>query len=99
MTYLPDSIVLHRKEVYEKAVDMPFEITTVPTPILSEEYLIDEYLENYMTPKIYVAHDYPFYGDQMKQLKDFLAKNGSSLEAIGIPDIEIEGLMAHKRES
>ncbi len=99
MTYLPDSIVLHRKEVYEKAVDMPFEITTVPTPILSKEYLIDEYQENYMTPKIYAAHDYPFYGDQMKQLKALLAKNGSSLEAIGIPDIEIEDLMAHKRES
>ncbi len=99
MTYLPDSIVLHRKEVYEKAVDMPFEVTTIPTPILSDEYLTDEFSENYMTPKIYPAHDYPFYGDQMKQLKDFLAKNGSSLEAIGLPDIEIEDFMAHKRES
>lgn len=92
MTYLPDSVTIHKTSVYEKALDMPFEITTAPVPVGYEDYLRSEYGENYMTPSIYPAHDYPFYKDQMRQLKELLAKNGTSLEAYGIPDIERDSL-------
>ena len=88
MTYLPDDCVLHRTAIYESSVDMPFEVTTVPVPVGYDEYLKQNYGADYMTPAIYPAHDYPFFKDQMNQLKNWLAANGSSLEAFGIPDLE-----------
>ena len=98
MTYLPESMMMHEKAIYEGTVEVPFEITTLPVPVGYETYLRQEY-GDYMTPVLFEAHEYPFYSAQMRQLKDFLAKNGADLSSIGLPDIEIEDFMAHKRES
>ena len=84
-TYLPESAVVHRVSCYQEVIRHPFEITTIPVPGGYDELMRQEF-GDYMTPKRYPAHDYPFYRNQLNMLKNILAKQGRTLADIGIPD-------------
>ena len=97
MTYLGDRAV-HPIDDYSSAIEMPFENTTVTVPVGYEGYLKRQYGDDYMTPKIYPAHDYPFYADQMKTLKSYLADQGATIADIGLSDIENTDMEWHIRK-
>ena len=87
LTYYGDRAA-HPLADYAKAIEMPFENTTIAVPVGYEGYLTRQYGENYMDYAIYLAHDYPFYRNQMDILKAHLAKQGATIADIGLPDIE-----------
>ncbi len=96
MTYMGEAAV-HSVSDYASSIDMPFENTTISVPIGYEDYLKRQYGENYMTPAMYPAHDYPFYADQVNKLKAHLEKQGATLADIGLPDIESRDIEWHIR--
>lgn len=74
-------ILVDRPEVripvacYESTVRVPFENTTIPVPVSSEQILIAYYGEDYMTPKQGLAdHEYPFYRKQQKVVLESVYK-------------------------
>ncbi len=57
------------REVYEKAIRMPFENTTIPIPVGYDMLLRKKYGDNYMTPINQGAgHDYPFYKKAISEM-------------------------------
>ena len=89
LTYLSDEIVIHPVKYYEDVIYQPFETITVPVPVGYHELLAQEY-GDYTKYSVYPAHDYPFYGPQMKLLKQWLAERGATLADVNVPDIENE---------
>lgn len=64
-----------RREWYDKAVEMPFEDTTIPVPQGYDGLLRIKYGDDYMTPvNTGSSHDYPFYKEQMQGLKEVMEK-------------------------
>lgn len=57
---------------YEETIEMPFENTTIPVPVGYDGLLRIKYGEGYMIPRRLVAHDYPFYKEQMLGLKEVM---------------------------
>lgn len=63
------------KESYSRAIEMPFEYTTIPVPVGYDEILKLKYGDDYMTPKnIGGGHEYPVYKEQEEALKDVLER-------------------------
>ena len=62
------------REWYDEVVWLPFENTVIPAPKNYHDSLIRLYGQNYMVPKRYEAHDYPFYKEQEKILMEALGK-------------------------
>jgi len=58
-------------DTYDTLIELPFELEgfTVPAPKDYDAVLTMRYGANYMTPKQYINHDYPFYKDQEEILK------------------------------
>lgn len=63
-----------KKSWYEETIEMPFENTTIPVPVGYDGLLRIKYGEDYMTPRQVVAHEYPFFKEQMQGLKDVMEK-------------------------
>lgn len=63
-----------KKEWFEKAVCLPFENTEILVPQGYDECLTQIY-GDYMTPKKYELHDYPFYAKQDKMIQAAIQKN------------------------
>lgn len=57
---------------YEETIEMPFENTTIPVPVGYDGLLRIKYGDEYMIPRRLVAHDYPFYKEQMLGLKEVM---------------------------
>ncbi len=61
------------RECYENYMEMPFENTVIPVPSGYDRILKNYYGADYMTPKnVGSSHDYPFYNEQMKSLKEVM---------------------------
>ncbi len=56
------------KEIFEDSIRMTFENTTIPVPAGYEKILPMMFGEDYMTPKQYFSHDYPFYKVQEEEV-------------------------------
>ncbi len=63
-----------KKEWFEKVIWMPFENMQMPVPQGYEECLKIFYGKNYMTPRQFKLHDYPFYARQDKIIQAELEK-------------------------
>lgn len=57
---------------YASSIEMPFANTTIPVPVGYEGLLRIKYGEEYMTPRMVITHDYPFYKDQTQGLKEVM---------------------------
>ena len=62
------------REWFATTIEMPFENTTVPVPVGYDNILRMRY-GNYMEPKIFFAHDYPFYNGQKDEIKRYIDSN------------------------
>lgn len=61
------------RSCYQNYIEMPFENTTMPVPSGYDQILKSCYGADYMTPKnVGSSHDYPFYKEQMKSLKEVM---------------------------
>lgn len=63
-----------KKEWFEKEIWMPFENTQLPVPQGYDECLKVLYGKNYMIPRQFELHDYPFYAKQDKMIQDMVEK-------------------------
>lgn len=63
-----------KKEWFEEVIWMPFENIEMPVPQGYDECLKIFYGPNYMVPKQYKMHDYPFYAKQDKIIQAALEK-------------------------
>ncbi len=60
---------------YDKYIDMPFEVTTIPVPVGYDNILRFNYGDDYMTPKnVGASHDYPFYREQRDGLREVMER-------------------------
>ena len=64
---------------FEMTVEVPFDVTTVPIPIGYHDVLTRRYGPNYMTPRNYSIHGYPFFKDQHKILINEFTQRGVPL--------------------
>lgn len=69
--------IYYQKEWYDEAIYVPFETMEIAVPKHYHEVLSRVY-GNYATPRKWTGctHDYPFYGDQEKNLKAYLEQHG-----------------------
>lgn len=66
---------------FEMTVEVPFDVTTIPIPIGYHNVLSRRYGPNYMTPRYYSDHGYPFFKDQQEILIEEFKERG-----LDIPD-------------
>jgi phosphorylcholine metabolism protein LicD len=60
------------KEYYEKAIELPFEDTVMPVPMMYDKMLRKRYGEYCRLVKDAAGHDYPFFEGQKKNLQKVL---------------------------
>lgn len=64
---------------FDRIIRVPFENTTVPV-IENYDYMLRKYLgEDYMEPRIWASHGYPFFTAQINDLKKFLNEQNVEL--------------------
>ena len=64
---------------FDKIIRVPFENTTVPV-IENYDYMLRKYLgEDYMEPRVWASHGYPFFMPQINDLKDFFNEENVEL--------------------
>lgn len=69
-------------ECYRDIIEMPFENITLPVPSGYDKILRMLYGDDYMQPKqIFDYHEYPYFKDQEKMLRDFFEANGKEFPA------------------
>lgn len=62
----------YAKECYEQSVELPFEYTYMPVPVMYDKMLRQRYREYYRLVKDAGAHNYPFFEGQKKNLQKVL---------------------------
>ena len=77
---------------FSSGIEKPFENTTIVLPVGYEELLVATYGKEYMTPRIYAPHGYPFYGKQRDAFKAVLEKEFNTK----ISDQQMEDLIWQK---
>lgn len=83
------------KECYGKAIEMPFEYTTIPVPVGYDAILTCKYSAEYMTPvQGGGSHDYPFYRKQEQGLSEVIERE----YGINVSQEELDALMQAKIE-
>ena len=81
---IPSPGFVFQKKGFEKAIDMPFEITTLPVPAGYEDVLVKSYGEDWRTPvKQWGTHDYPFFNNQKPFLEEY-KRTGQNFESTGV---------------
>ena len=60
------------KEYYEKAIELPFEDTSMPVPMMYDKMLRKRYGDYCRLVKNVAGHDYPFFEGQKKNLQKVL---------------------------
>ena len=68
------------KERYDEMIYVPFENIEIPVPNGYQEMLEMMYGKEYMKPVQYLSHEYPFYQEQEKMLKEQLKASGYTWE-------------------
>ncbi len=64
---------------FDRIIRVPFEDTTIPV-VEDYDLMLRKYLgDDYMSPRIWASHDYPFFREQIQNLKDFFEENGMKL--------------------
>lgn len=88
-----------KKEWYSDSIELPFENTTIPVPVGYDGILQIKYGPNYMTPlQNPASHDYPFYKEQERCLKEVMEREFHTTLSIEMVqeliDIKIEQSLA-----
>lgn len=65
-----------KKESYRDFIKMPFENMELAVPCGYEEYLVGQYGDYRRFVKNQSQHNYPFYGEQEKTMRKYLAESG-----------------------
>lgn len=64
---------------FEKIIEVPFENILIPIPEEYDYVLKVCYGDDYMTPVRWCSHDYPFFKNQINQLREAFRKDGQNL--------------------
>jgi lipopolysaccharide cholinephosphotransferase len=59
------------RSAFDAVVEVPFDVTTIPIPIGYHHILPLRCGKNYMTPRFYHCHNYPFFKEQQEALFDY----------------------------
>ena len=78
------------KEYYEKAIELPFEDTVMPVPMMYDKMLRKRYGEYCRLVKDAAGHDYPFFEGQKKNLQKVLD--------FELPDFQIDNTKLFRSE-
>ena len=65
---------------FDRIIEVPFEHTTIPILEDSDLLLRLKFGDDYMTPaRVSSNHDYPFFKDQIKLLRNYFAEQGKTM--------------------
>ena len=81
-SYMNDRSYIYQKSSYEKQIWMPFEVTEVAVPGDWDGAARVTFGSNYMVPRRYVEHEYPFYARQEQNYDEWCSLRDMLIEKI-----------------
>ena len=79
------------KSCFDRIIEIPFENTTIPVLEDYDLLLRLKFGDDYMTPlQVKANHDYPFFRDQIKILRNYFERHGKALPEFFDMDLEQE---------